>query len=124
MLDTLADIEVLLVLNLALYGSAIGGYLRGRRPALRPIDPALAFGLLEKSLKSAFPDLPEGFTWREAMDRLGKAGLILDWPELSTALRQYEGWRYGEMAKPDRVDPEVVRLSKELAKRGRKWPRI
>jgi hypothetical protein len=124
MLDSLADIEVLLVLNFAIYGSAVGGYLRARQPALRPIDPAIAFGLLEKSLKNAFPDLPEGFTWREALDRLGKAGLVMDWPEMSAALRQYEGWRYGEMVKPDRVDPEIVRLSNELAKRRRKWPRI
>jgi hypothetical protein len=111
-------------LNVAIYGSALGGYLRARQIAFRPKDPAKAFGLLERSLKKAFPDLPVGFTWREALERLEETGLRVEWSEVTKALRQYEGWRYGAMVKPEEVNPEVVRLAKELSRMGRKWPRI
>ena len=105
------------------YASAVGGYLRARQLAFRPKDPAKSFVLLENSLKKAFPDLPQGFTWREALEQLESTNLKVDWTEVTGALRQYEGWRYGEMVKPGEVDPEVVRLAKELSKGGRKWHR-
>ena len=123
-MPSILDSEVLIALNIAIYCSAFGGYARAKQVAFRPRDPAKAFRLLEKSLKKAFPELPEGFTWREALERLEAAGLRVDWSEVSRALRQYEGWRYGEMVKPEEVNPEVVKLAKELSKRGRKWPRI
>jgi len=120
-LVSLLDPDVLIALNAVVYGSALGGLLRARQLAFRPKDTAKSFSLLERSLKKAFPDLPEGFTWREALERLEGTDLKVDWQEVTRALIQYEGWRYGEMIKPSDVDPEVVRLAKELSRGGRKW---
>ena len=111
-------------MNAVVYGSALGGYIRARQLAFRTRDPAKSFGLLERSLQKAFPDLPQGFTWREALERLESTDLQVDWSEVARALSQYEGWRYGEMVKPGEVEPEVVRLAKELSRRGKKRPKI
>jgi len=120
-LDTLLNPEFLLPLDVAIYVSALAGVIRARQVAFRPRDPALAFSLLEKSLRKVFPDIPQGFTWREALRRLENLNLDVEWGEVTKALKQYEGWRYGEMVKPEEVNAEVVRIAKELSRRGRRW---
>ncbi len=114
----------LVSLNVIIYAVAVAGLVRARQMAFRPSDSARSFMLLERSLKRAFPDLPDGFTWREAMHRVEELDLNVDWAEVEKALKQYEGWRYGEMVKPEDVNAEVVRLARELARRGRRWPAL
>ena len=75
-----------------------------------------AFQFLEVALREKFPDLPEGFTWGDAMSRVKKMNLNVDWGRLETALIDYESYRYGG-SQPSSADPrEVLRLAGLLGK--------
>ncbi len=75
-----------------------------------------AFQLLESALKKRFPELPEGFTWGDAMSRLNQLNLDIDWNRLEIALNDYESYRYGG-SQPRHTDPrEVLRLASLLGK--------
>lgn len=75
-----------------------------------------AFQLLELALKKRFPELPEGFTWGDAMSRLNQLNLDIDWNRLEIALDDYESYRYGG-SQPRQTDPrEVLRLASLLGK--------
>ncbi len=123
MLSDPAFVFGLAALDIGLFALAGGGLAYGRWTAFRPSSSAQSFALLEWSLKRAFPDLPAGYTWREAMKRIESLSLEVDLTEVGKALRQYEGWRYGETVEPKDVNSEVVRLAKALAGRRRSWPR-
>ncbi|HME18764.1 MAG TPA: hypothetical protein VKF15_03400 [Nitrososphaerales archaeon] len=110
-------IASLVTMDVAIYGAGIVGLLRKRQAELSPRDSEKAFSQLERSLGRAFPDLPSGYTWREALQRVEALNLDVDWTEVVKALRQYEDWRYGAMVKPEAVNPEVVRLARELSRR-------
>jgi hypothetical protein len=121
LLDELLNFYSLVSIDVAIYAAALAGYFRMRQVAFRPPNPERAFSLLEKSLQKAFPELPEGFTWREAMKKVEAANVDVDLTEVSKALIQYEAWRYGESMKPEEVNREVVRLAKRLSQRGGRW---
>ncbi len=121
LLDEVLSFNFLVSIDVAIYAAALAGYVRMRQLAFRPPNPERAFSLLEKSLEKAFPDLPEGFTWREAMKRVEDIKPDVNMTEVSKALRQYEAWRYGESVKPEEINPEVVRLAKALAGRRERW---
>ena len=53
-----------------------------------------AFHALEKAIRESVPDLPAGFTWGEALNRLRTSGK-LDLGDVENALRVYEAHRYG-----------------------------
>ena len=114
-------IASLVTLDAAIYGAGLAGLLRRRQMEVWPRDAEKAFAQLDRSLGKAFPDLPSGYTWREALQRVEALNLQVDWTEVVKALRQYEDWKYGAMVKPEGVNPEVVRLARELSRRGRKW---
>jgi hypothetical protein len=116
--DPLA-IASLVTLDVAIYGAGVAGLLRRRRAESHPRDSERAFSQLERSLGKAFPELPSGYTWREALQKVEGLDLDVDWTEVAKALKQYEDWKYGSMVKPDEVNPEVVRLARELSRRRR-----
>src|SRR2546427_6869051 len=95
-LDLLAP-NLLIPLDILIYLSLILGVFKARRGAATPRveDPVLAFALLEKSLQKAFPDLPEGFTLREALSLAERLRLKVDWGRVQLALERYEAFRYG-----------------------------
>jgi hypothetical protein len=75
-----------------------------------------AFQLLEVALREKFPELPEGFTWGDAMSTLKQMNLDINWGRLEAALIDYESYRYGG-SQPSSADPqEVLRLADLLGK--------
>jgi hypothetical protein len=121
LLDEILNFNSLLSIDVAIYVAALAGYVRMRQVAFRPPNPEKAFSLLEKALQKAFPDLPEGFTWREAMKKVETISLDVDLVEVGRALRQYEAWRYGESVKPEEINAQVVRLARLLSQKGGRW---
>jgi len=111
-LDLLA-LNLLIPLDILIYLSLILGVFKARRGAATPRveDPVLAFALLEKSLQKAFPDLPEGFTLREALSLAERLRLKVDWGRVQLALERYEAFRYGGATLPEQVHEEVLRLA-------------
>ena len=111
-LDLLA-LNLLIPLDILVYLSLIIGVLKARRGAATPgvEDPVLAFALLEKSLQKAFPDLPAGFTLREALSLAERLRLKVDWGRVQLALERYEAFKYGGATLPEKVQDEVLRLA-------------
>ena len=111
-LDLLA-LNLLIPLDILVYLSLILGVfeMRRREAKQRVEDPLLAFALLEKSLQKAFPDLPAGFTLREALSFAERLRLKVDWGRVQLALERYEAFRYGGATLPEQVQEEVLRLA-------------
>jgi len=105
--------NLLIPLDILIYLSLILGVVKARRGAATPRveDPVLAFALLEKSLQNAFPDLPAGFTLREALSLAERLRLKVDWGQVQLALERYEAFRYGGATLPEKVQDEVLRLA-------------
>ena len=88
---------------------------RIRPPAVR--DMQGAFLDLDHSITRFVPDLPTGFTWGEAMERLKTAGVNVDWPKMDSSLERYEAYRYGGKELPQGGEEEVIRLSMKIRRR-------
>jgi hypothetical protein len=118
LIDPLA-LNLLIPLDVLIYLSLILGVFKSRRRAATPRvdDPALAFALLERSLQRAFPDLPPGFTLREALSLAERLRLKVDWGRVQLALERYEAFRYGGATLPEKVQEEVLKLT-EMLPRG------
>lgn len=91
--------------------------------ALRRIRPPLvrdiqgAYQELDRSIARFVPDIPAGFTWDEAFERLKGAGVKVDWPKMESSLAAYEAFRYGGGEMPKGGEDEVVRLSMKIRRR-------
>ena len=110
--------DLLLVADLAIAAAAILGFTalrRARPPAMS--NPLEAFQVLDRSIEKFVPNLPVGFTWGEAVDRLKQSGVKLDWRRFETSLDEYEAFRYGGHLMPNGVEPEVVRLATTLRRK-------
>lgn len=113
-----------MVINVALLLGLAAGVVMNRRPLLPKVDdPEVAFGLLESSVKRAFPDLKDSFTWREAVGRARRAGAAVDWSKIMSELEEYEAYKYGGKEKPAVGVAEVVRLALALRIGGGKIAR-
>ena len=112
-LEDLLALNLLIPLDVVIYlFLIIGVFLTWRRAGKPRIeDPVLAFALLEKSLQKAFPDLPAGFTLREALSLAERLRLKVDWGRVQLALERYEAFRYGGATLPEKVQEEVLRLA-------------
>jgi hypothetical protein len=96
------------------------GLLRPRAPPIpRVATLAEAFQLLEYWLRRAYPDLPEGFTWREALERAPKSDKRIDWQRLLSIIERYEAYRYGGSRLEDTDPGEVLRWAAVLARGAR-----
>ncbi len=72
-----------------------------------------AFAVLSAELTKAIPNVPRGFTWREAVQEARRMRLDVDWPKVDRAVEAYEKLRYGGI----RVDSdfrEVLVLARRL----------
>ena len=119
-LEDILTLNVLVPLDIIIYASLILGVSQSKRKTQpRVEDPVLAFELLEKSLEKAFPELPPGFTLREALSRAERLNLNVDWNRIQLALGRYEAFRYGGEALPGKVQEEVLRLAAILPRGAR-----
>ncbi len=109
----------LLFANAALYALLILGMFKRRGSGLEVSNVAEAFLLLEAALKKKFPDIPVGFTWREAMGRIRGMNPQLDWESLESVLKGYEAYRYGGFELSYANPGEVLRLASVLGKGAR-----
>ena len=104
-----------MVVDLVLTAASILGFTaqrRARPPAVS--NPLEAFQILDRSIEKFVPNLPVGFTWGEAVERLKRSGVKLDWGRFETSLGEYEAFRYGGHQMTNGVEPEVVRLATML----------
>ncbi len=119
-----ALLYALLFANAALYALIIFGVFKRPYSKLEVSTVAEAFRLLETALREKFPEMPVGFTWREAMGRMKVMNPEIDWKSLENVLKGYEAYRYGGF-EPLTTDPgEVLRLASVLGKGARfvRWP--
>ena len=100
---------------LAFLAIAVAAMRRIRPPAVR--DLWGAFQDLDRSIAKFVPDMPAGFTWGEAVERLKGAGVKVDWPKMESSLAEYEAFRYGGREMPKGGEDEVVRLSMKIRRR-------
>lgn len=105
----------LLAADVALAGAGIGGVVLTRRlkPASAP-DAKVAFTLLEKAIQRYVPDMPPGYTWGEAFERLKAKGVDANWDAMKKMLNEYEAYRYGGGSKPVEGKDEVLTLATKL----------
>jgi hypothetical protein len=99
-------IVVMLAVNVVLYVALVLTVQSGRARRVSAENLAEAFKGLEVALKQAVPDLPEGFTWGDAVARLRSAGIQTNGME--DALKGYEEYRYGGTPLPNVDFHEVV----------------
>jgi hypothetical protein len=109
------------VLNVIVYASLVFGLVlwrRGRAPL--PTDTKALYKLLEATLGKAFPELPEGFTWREGLRwaKKEKRGLMMKWENIDKSIQNYEAFRYGNTPLPDEAHPELLELIRALGGPG------
>jgi hypothetical protein len=113
------NLDYVLALNAIAYTSAGAGALQLRKQRqTKPVDSLAAFQLFEVSLRRAFPDLKEGFTWREAVSRTRGLTTDLDWVKIGGDLDLYEAYRYGGDPLPPMPGIEFFRLLKALRRLG------
>lgn len=107
----LTDVSVYVLLGLGVVA------LRLARPP-RVNDVQEAFQLLDSSIAAAMPDLPRGYTWREALVEMKKKlQSEVDWTVVERGLAEYEAFRYGGEEMPREGKEEVVKLATRLRRR-------
>jgi len=113
----LTILYLLVAANAAVYFGLLAGIIRSRKYRI-PSNPTVedAFRVLERSLTSAFPDLPVGYTWKEVMNRIKSLNLELDWWEIENTFRKYEEFRYGGIAYRNANVDAILRLAMSLPK--------
>lgn len=110
---------ILVAVDVAVFVALGAGLVARRRISVPRIeDPIRAFALLEESVKTSFPELGEGFTWREAVSRAIKARIEADWSEIVSELEKYEAYKYGGAGPPAGSMTGVVNLAAILRARG------
>ena len=105
-------IVVMLAVNVVLYAALVFTVLSGRTRRVNAENLAEAFKGLEAALKQAVPDLPDGFTWGDAVARLRSAGIQTSGME--NALKGYEEYRYGGTPLPNVDFQRVVMIANIL----------
>jgi hypothetical protein len=101
--------------NIILYALLVVGMIRTRSARVPP-NPTMeyALGMLERSLRNTFPDMPEGYTWREVINRLKASRKDLNWNEIEEALTAYEESRYGSIKNEKANAWPIIRLTLSL----------
>jgi len=91
--------------------------------ALRTVRPPVvkdvsdAFQILNRTIERFVPDLPVGFTWGDAMERLRGYGVEVDWPRMESTLAGYEAFRYGGRDMPNGTGEEAIVLSTQIRRK-------
>lgn len=99
----------------ALLGVGLVTLRRIRPPIFHDVQGA--FHDLDTSITKFMPDIPPGFSWREAMEQLKGAGMKADWSRMESSLAEYEAFRYGESEMPEGGKEDVAKLSMEIRRR-------
>jgi hypothetical protein len=110
------DLNSEIALNIVVYIALIVGLIQWRKQRLPQFTgPTAPFQLLEAYVKRIFPDMKDGFTWREAIFRIENLGIDLDWDKIQRDVGVYEAYRYGGRPLPP-VSPEseFLKLLRQL----------
>lgn len=112
------DYEILL--NVLVYGALAGGILAWRAQQSLPKPRSLeeAFEMLEHALRHVFPDMKDGFTWREELSRARSLRPDLGWSSIEQDLNAYETYKYGTQPPPKMFGVEFLKLVKALRRMG------
>ncbi len=111
----------LTVANVALYVLLLEGFVRYRRAMKTPksLTSQEAFAFFEKTYKSVFPE-DRTFTWGEAAAKA--SGIVrlrmFEWQSVQRSVRQYEAYRYGNIAAQDVDAQPILNLALALRKRA------
>jgi hypothetical protein len=111
----------LVVVTMVLYVFLIEGYRRNKLASKtsRALTLQEAFALFEKTYKSVFPQ-DRSFTWGEAAARA--SGVVrlteYEWQGVQRSVRQYEAYRYGEIAAQDVDAQAILKLTLALRKKS------
>ncbi len=111
----------LVFVNIVVYAIFFVGLKKNwKHPILQSTTIREAFQVLERSVRKAFPDLPQGFTWGEAISKAKSLELKkMDWLEFERELRKYEAHRYGGEEVSRFSVREILKLAALLPKGGR-----
>ncbi len=120
MASSLVIVAGLLAANIAIYSLIIFSVLRRKRRSVQASNLADAFRILEKTLKSKFPDMPPGLTWEEVLDRVEVENSTRS--GLDVALESYEAYRFGGLPIGESDFSEVLRVANAVggSKSGRR----
>lgn len=122
--DDQTVLYVTIAANIVIYALFVFRVARTRLQSRATVsNVAEAFRILEGAMRKSFPDLPEGFTWKEAFSRVRRMNLDVNWGTVDAALENYEAYRYGG-SRLSEIDPEeVLRLANFLGKGAKFVPR-
>ena len=115
------NLDIIAAMDALLLAAFVVGALVLRRMSLRSGDPARAFAELESSIGKAYPSLPVGYTFREALEKMKSEGFAVNWDRVYGALEGYERSRFGGEAVGGEINSEVLRLARAVARRRRWW---
>ena len=80
-------------------------------------DVGDAFQVLERTIERFVPDLPVGFTWGEAIERLKGYGVEVNWLKMESTLAGYEAFRYGGREMPKGTGEEAIQVSTQIRRK-------
>ena len=88
-----------------------------------PADISLdeAFNVLDISIKQSYPDLPQGYTWKEILNRIKidhQYQSKTDWFDVEDTLKRYESFRYGGIQFENEDSRPILRLARMLKRRA------
>lgn len=110
--------SVLPIFDLAVFAVVgIGLFLTEINRPPRVADSKEAFQLLERSIRSNIIDMPEGYSWGEAVKQMRKSGISADWQSIEKSLADYQATRFGGRKATEENWNEVARLALRLRRR-------
>lgn len=103
---------------------AVAAMLLLRKEPDPPANVSLeeAFHTLELSIKQSYPNLLDGYTWKEALIKINADHPYqrkIKWAEVEDTLKKYEAFRYGGITFQKSDSRPILRLSRLL--RRREW---
>lgn len=81
-----------------------------------------AFETLNLSIQQSYPNLPEGYTWKEVLVRIEteyRKQKKIEWDDVRDTLKKYEAFRYGGIRFEKDDSRPILRLARML--RRRQW---
>lgn len=118
--STQSILYLLVAANIIVYALLFINFIKNRPPKLT-YNPTLeeAFAILEEALEQSLIDLPEGYTWSEALVKLKSRELDVDWRKIESIVRKYEEFRYGGVMYENVHAQYILRLAFSLSGGGR-----
>ncbi len=100
----------------------VAAFLLLRKESDLPANISLeeAFNTLDLSLKQSYPDLPQGYTWKETLIRIKtnyRNQRNIDWSDVENTLKRYEAFRYGGVRFENEDSRPILRLARMIKRR-------